>query len=141
MEQEIERHLRDYLLTFADVVTALGTRIYPNHAPQKVTVYPYAVYHRVSSVRWRTLADGARQGSPRIQFDCYGDTYAKASSAREVIANVADNFTAQVSTGSGGVCLLDLRVEDERDDYEEPVHADEIGEHVCSIDLVVAYRK
>jgi hypothetical protein len=137
--QEIEQHLRTYLLSFPAVTDVVGTRIRPNHAAQEGDAYPYVIYHRVSNHRWRSTGGDVGVAQPRIQFDCYGDTYAKASSARAAIAGVIAGFTTPTSSGSGGVCLLSLRVEDERDDYEEPVHGEEIGEHVCSLDVMVIY--
>ena len=140
MVQDIERFLRDYLLSFGSVSAVIGARLYPNHAPQMGATFPYAVYHRVSVRRWRILEGTSGESSPRVQIDCYGETYAQASAARSAIAQVVDDFRRQGSLGSGSICLLDLRVEDERDWYETPVHGDEIGEHCCSIDLMVTYR-
>lgn len=139
--QEIGPHLRDFLLAEATVVAQIGQRFYPNHGPQRGAIYPYVVYHKISKGRWRTLAGASGVAVPRVQLDCYGDTYAKASAARAAIADVIDAFTASQESSSGGVCLLKLEIADERDDYQEPVHADEIGEHVCSLDVIVTYRQ
>ena len=146
---EPENSVRLALLADPGVASLVGTRIYPQHAPEQKT-FPYVTYQRISSRRWNTLSANSGVAIVRIQFDCWSAVYAQASGVRAAIASWIDSFSRGLiggssgssgSSGGGGICGLDLRVEDERDRYDDPAHGDEIGEHCCSIDLVITYRQ
>lgn len=139
---EPENSVRLALLADPGVASLVGTRIYPQHAPEQKT-FPYVTYQRISGRRWKTLASNSGVAVVRIQFDAWGATYAQASAVRAAIASWVDSFGPGFVGGSSGsgLCALNVDIEDERDRYDDPSHGDEIGEHCCSIDLVITYRQ
>lgn len=77
--------VRAYVLADADVTALLGTRLYPDMLPQKVT-YPAGVIQAIDIVRPNTLRNVATLARARIQIDVYAQP-ADGESSRTVADN------------------------------------------------------
>lgn len=106
--------LRVVLLADAAVTAAIGTRLHPSKLPQSPAL-PAVVYAVVSEVPVHTL-DGAgyQLAGARVQFDCYGVSYAAARGAWSAIEVVLRTL-AKTKPGAG----LEAWLEDARDLYDD----------------------
>lgn len=97
--------IRDYVLADATVASLIGTRIYPDQLPQKVT-YPAAVILSVDIVRPNPLRGVASLASARVQFDVYASpgngqsSRARADAAGTAIRNRLDGQAPTLSDTS-----------------------------------------
>jgi hypothetical protein len=94
-------------------VTALvGSRIYPMQTPQ-LAVMPSITYQRISTVRIQGLRGSTGLADPRIQVDCWADTY---PSAKAVATEVRKSLDGWDDGDVSGLILgeLDLLVTDGR---------------------------
>lgn len=66
---------------YAGLTALVSTRVYPNVAPQNVTV-PFVTYRRVSSVRDSGFGADTGTVTDRFQFDAYATTY---SGVRDIV--------------------------------------------------------
>ena len=75
-----------YQLAMADTaVTALiGARMYPDQAPQGVTV-PYVTYSLIDSPRYHSLAGPAGMGTARVQVDTYANGKPAVNAIKEAM--------------------------------------------------------
>ena len=71
--------VRDYVLDDGTVAGLLGTRLYPDMLPQKVT-YPAAVILNVDTLREPSLRTVAGLATARLQIDVYAAPVSGASS-------------------------------------------------------------
>lgn len=71
----------------AEVVSALGSRIYEDIAPDK-TPYPFAVWSSVGGVPDNQLADQPQIDHKSFQIVVYDDQATRASNIRKLIAEV-----------------------------------------------------
>ena len=78
--------IRDYVLADATVSASLGTRMYPDMLPQKVT-FPAAVILSVDIVRPNTLRAAATLARARIQFDVYAQPDPDAGLGSRAVAD------------------------------------------------------
>lgn len=73
------------LLSGDSAVAALvSTRIYPVLAPQGAAL-PMVIFTRISSGREYTLSGATGLENPRVQIDCYSETYSEAKSVSEAV--------------------------------------------------------
>lgn len=109
--------LRAALIEDAGVSAIVGTRVYPQVAPQGAAS-PYLVYSQVSGAREWDLDCVAGLGNPVFQVTAWADTYAAAQA-------LADAVRAAVSAASaagdlGGETIQGATIENEIDQFEEP---------------------
>lgn len=79
------------------VYAIVGTRTYPDEAPQNVAL-PYVVYSRGSSGRVYSLSGYSGLENPRIQIDCYAETKSGVVSLSDaVIAAMRGSTTFSVA--------------------------------------------
>jgi Protein of unknown function (DUF3168) len=73
-------------------VTALvGSRIYPMVIPQGV-VMPAIAYQRISTVRPGSLRGPSGIADPRLQVNCWADTYGTAKTVAEEVRQSLDGW-------------------------------------------------
>jgi hypothetical protein len=112
----IEETLYTTLKNHAGTAALVGLRIYPRRAPQGAT-FPHLVYNRVSGARVTNL-DGDSIENPRIQLDCWAESY-----------NGAKSLAAQVEAAMRGMKTV---LSGDRDDSD-----DEAGLYNVSMDYSV----
>jgi hypothetical protein len=75
-------------------VTALvASRIYPMEIPQGA-VMPAIAYQRISTFRPGSLRGPVGLADPRIQVDCWADTYAVAKAVAQAVRQSLDGYAS-----------------------------------------------
>lgn len=110
----IEEGLYDYLSTNVGVSAIVGTRVYPGTLPQNWTK-PAISYQRVSGVRFRNLAGPAGRATPRIQIDCWAESYSGARTLAEAVRSAMDGYAGLMGTTTVGSVVLESDI-----DFYEP---------------------
>lgn len=108
----IESVIYDRATGHAGLSALVSTRVYPNVAPQNVTV-PFVTYRRVSAVRPSGFGSDVGIVEARFQFDMYATTY---SGARAVAEQVRAAF--QRWTNSSGTVVYETRIENELESFD-----------------------
>lgn len=80
----LETKLYTLLSGDAGVSALVSNRIYPLAAPQQADL-PFVVYTRISSGREYTLSGATGLENPRMQVDCYAETYSSAKAISEAV--------------------------------------------------------
>ena len=80
----IESDLYTTLSNDAGVSALVGTRIYPNLAPESAT-YPYITYQLISGVRLSTVTGVNDAKRKRIQHSCHAETYEEAKALADAV--------------------------------------------------------
>jgi hypothetical protein len=88
----IESVLYDRLSGYSGLTALVSTRIYPNVAPQNVTV-PYITFRRVSSVRDSGFGTDLGTVTDRFQFDAFDTTYSGLRSIVEQLRAALQRWT------------------------------------------------
>ncbi len=107
----VEADLYTRLTGHAGLSALAGTRVYPQVAPQDVTL-PYLVYHRISGPVLHTFARGAPATQARFQFDAYA---ASALSAQQVATQLR---TALIAMTGDTVTVHEVLIASSHSDYE-----------------------
>lgn len=91
--------------------TALcSTRVTPIEAKQDQQ-RPFVTYQQVSGPRIRSTAGASGGAMPRVQIDCWGDTYTSARAVATQVRLALDNFRGT----AGGVTVRAASLESELD--------------------------
>lgn len=130
---DITKAVFDRLGNYSGLTALLpSTRMYPVRAEQRPT-RPYLVFRQTDA--------GPRQGAfdgdigiadPRIEVDCYADTLASARAVSEQVRAALQRWSGTHAS----VVVLDARIEDEFDDYDEDIRA-----YVTTLDVQVMHRE
>lgn len=80
----IDAALRAYLLTKADLTALIGTKIYPDEAPQG-TALPYVTYIDVSDIKQHTHDGQLPDEQPIKQYTVYAATKSQSKVIAELI--------------------------------------------------------
>jgi len=102
------------------VGTAPTTRIYPLSLPQRPTL-PALTYSWISATRIPVMDAPIGMASPRVQVDCWADTYLVAVELFEAVRQRLDGFKGTM--GSPGTLVHGAFLDSERDFYEATVEA------------------
>ena len=88
---EIGKAIYNILSTNSDVSTLVGTRIFPNVAPQ-TTTFPFIIYD-VTGVQPNDTKDGASTlDTNDVMISCYSETYSQASDLAQKIRVAMDRI-------------------------------------------------
>ena len=109
----IEEGLYDYLSSDVGVSALLSSRIYPGTLPQNWTA-PAISYQRISGERNRILSGPDDRATPRIQIDCWADSYSGARALAEAVRSAIDGYAGLMGTTQVGSVVL----ESDTDFYE-----------------------
>lgn len=99
----IESALYNELSTTAEVTAVVGTRIYPQIAPESVA-YPFITYSVITDNPEHHMGGAAGLTHVTMQIDVWAETIAERVSISEVIRNDLDG-----RTGTMGAEALDIR--------------------------------
>ena len=123
-----------FLLADATLGGLIGTRLYPLKLPQDPTV-PAMTYQWVSGQRAHAADGAVGLASPRVQFDCWAQTYLEVEAMLEALRKRLDGFQGTVGS-SPGSWIQGAFFETERDDYD-----DEVRLYRRSADFFVWYEE
>jgi len=112
----IEEGLYDYLSTDVGVSALVSTRIYPGTLPQNWT-NPAISYQRISGERVRNLTGPAGRARPRIQIDCWADSYSGAKALATAVRSAMDGYAGLMGTTRVSSIVL----ESDTDFYETDI--------------------
>lgn len=88
--------IEEQIFSALSAIAAVGTRVYPNIAPDKVQT-PYIVYHNIANKPEVVLDNSVPINNTRMQIDVYDKVYlagAKAVAAQVVAKMAAAPFTS-----------------------------------------------
>lgn len=108
--------LRTFLLADATLSGLIGTRLYPLKMPQKPT-YPAITYQWVTGQRVHSTDGASGLAGPRVQFDCWAETYLAMESVFEALRLRLDGYQGAAGTTKVQGAFFD----NERDLYEDKV--------------------
>jgi hypothetical protein len=94
----IEAGLFSLLSTTSAITTLCGTRIYPAVLPTDPT-YPCVLYKLISAKPSPTLSTSGFQRW-RVEFDCFGQTYASAVAVRSAIRSTLEGYRGTLTDGT-----------------------------------------
>jgi hypothetical protein len=105
---------RAKILEDATVTALVGSRMYPNHAPQTPT-YPFLVYRRREARRDYSIDGPSELNMCLYEIIAYSTDYAEAWSVIDAIAAHLDGFKGT----SGGINYVHNLFVFDRDDYDD----------------------
>lgn len=133
----IEQAIYEILRTTPAVQALVGSRIYPDTAPQNDTL-PLVVYEQASRQTVMTFSGPVPTDKYGMALHVYGT--AKAS-VRNVSSAIRDRLIGHRGTApAGGVRILGVFDEDEESDLETPIHGEERGVFAIRINLSLWYK-
>lgn len=109
----IEATIYTRLSGFAGLTAHVGNRIYPNLAPQGVTL-PYIVFRRVSSQRYSAMGVDTGDARSRVQVDIF----AAMAGGHKTVTDIAAQVRAALQRYNGSD-IQDVYLLDEADFFEE----------------------
>ena len=106
----IESALFSYLSTKAAVTGQVGTRIYPQIAPESAA-HPFLTYTIISTDHTHDTSGATGLANVNMQIDVWADTQLERTTISEVIRDVLDGFTGDMGTENLNIrsCFLDSR--------------------------------
>lgn len=131
-----EQALYARLTGHAGLSALIGTRLYPNVAPQNATM-PYGVYQRISGPRDYHLGGSSRFLQALIQVSWVGGTYASAKACAEQARLAMDGYSGTVTSGSDSLVVTSAQVEDQPDATQGPSDAKEKPTYVVVHDITI----
>lgn len=127
----MEEGLIAKLLADGGVAALVSTRVFPGRRPQ-ASPLPAIVLHTISGEPIYTDQGEAGLASARVQFDCWGETYASAKGVARAVKSALSAFVGQ----AGGVTFQNILVDAERDFSEGGSDAAEYL-YRTNLDLIV----
>lgn len=110
----IEEGLYDFLSTDGGISALVSTRVYPGTLPQNWTA-PAISYQRISGNRVRNLSGPAGRAAPRIQIDCWADSYSGSKALATAVRSAMDGYAGLMGTTTVGSVVLESDL-----DFYEP---------------------
>lgn len=124
--------LYDRLSGHAGLSALVSTRIYPNVAPQNVTV-PFVTYRRVSAVRESGFGEDIGIVTSRFQLDMYAATYSGVRAIAEQVRAALQRYRASGTDPE----VIDTFIENELETFDaEPALL-----HRAVTDIQIHYRE
>ncbi len=134
---DIEAVMFDHLKTQSQITDQVGTRIFPDTAPQK-TPLPYITLHFISDPGEHHVGGASKLALPVMQVDVWAKTGPDRKAAANAVRDTLDTLTR---VKKGGLFIMNARLTDQRDDYIEPGDGEEIGVFRKSMDFVIHYDR
>jgi len=130
----IEEALYLHLIAEAGVSALVGTRIYPNVAPQEIAK-PNLAYQRISATREMYHAGPAGLAEARFQFTCTAGTYRSAKAVINALRQALDGYSGMMG-GADGVEVEGAFVETDFDGYNQ-----ESSDQVIRLDVMILHQE
>jgi Protein of unknown function (DUF3168) len=140
----IEADLVTWLNAQSGLTNLVGARIYPEKA-REGDPYPYLTYTLVSRKRPGRLQGRDTMPFARYQLDTASATKADCGNVMAQVLAAVDALQATLGVGKitkiGNTVLGSVALDDDRDGYQPPVRADDVGIYWRSADLLLWYRE
>lgn len=134
---DIEQAVWQHLTGDAEIKRLIGNRLYPDQVPQGEQL-PYVVYSQAQRLRSRTFTGYVSLNACSIHMEIYGATRSSVVDVRQAIGSRLDGFTGTI--GSQTVAVSGVFHDGEDTGAEVPVHGNELGEYMASLDLTIHYN-
>lgn len=121
-----------YLSTYPDLVTLIGTRLYPDTLPQEPTL-PAVVYERVSTPRLSQHTGVVAGGQVRMQYTVFALTRASARAIAAQLVAALDGYRGTMG-GVGGVAVTVIEIPNEIDQHDP-----ETDRYQTMLDAILGY--
>ncbi len=108
--------------------------------PSKGFSLPYVTYFRISNVPEIEQAGDAGLSQSRFQVECWGDGPADAEGLFEAVTASLDIQNGFLGAGSAIVAVDRMRLENARDDWEDPSDGTQGGTARVTADFMVWHR-
>lgn len=128
----IEADLRQHLINDSDVNDIISGRIYPLRLPQEFEL-PAISYQRISAPRSKDLQGSIGHVQPRIQVDCWTESYSKLKDLAEAVRLALDRYQGNLG---GGDYVQGVSLEGETESFEEDTEIQRI-----SLDFVIYHQE
>lgn len=128
----IESVIYDRLTGYSGLSALVSNRVYPNVAPQNVTV-PFVTYRRVSAERQSGFGEDIGIVTSRFQFDMYATAYSAVRAIAEQVRGALQRYRASATSPE----VLDTFIVNELESFEaEPTLL-----HRAVTDIQIHYRE
>ena len=129
----IEQDFYDYITIVSQITDIIGTRIYPDTAPESVTL-PCLVYEKTGVDRQLTLLKSSGVVTATLQLDIFAATRLQAETIVEEIRLAFDGYQGTWTTTK----IFMARLDNESVGWDLET-ALESGTHRATVDLVVTF--
>ena len=129
----IEQDFYDYITIVSQITDIIGTRIYPDTAPESVTL-PCLVYEKTGVDRQLTLLKSSGVVTATLQLDIFAATRLQAETIVEEIRLAFDGYQGTWTTTN----IFMARLDNESVGWDLET-ALESGTHRATVDLVVTF--
>ena len=133
----LETGLYAYLAASTPITALVSDRIFPNAIPPAES-FPCITFNRLSTEQPHHMTAAAGVQSARIQVDCWAKGRGGYSSAAAIAEAVRDRMDGYRGT-MGTVTVKTTHLHEQRDDYEAPTDAAELGVFKVSQDYLIWY--
>ena len=113
---EPEAAVRAILIADTDITALVVERVNPAKLPQSPTL-PAIVLTKISGPRLHDLSGPSGKAYPRIQADCWAETYAGVKTLATLVRQCLDGY----SGAGSGLYIGDISIDGETDIYEPGV--------------------
>jgi hypothetical protein len=121
------------------VSAVVGTKVFPNEAPQGVTG-PRLLYHVESLERRRGLAGRNGTAVASAQIAAGSKNASECAALAKAVRNLLDGFTGAMGSPAG-VIVLETAGGDENDGYDQDAAGSDRGTHWTVLDYQFLFRE
>ena len=132
MATDIESAIYSHLTGTTDLVSQVGTRIYPNRAPQDAAI-PFISYRRISTTNQHDLDGALGMTRPTFEFSIVGTSYSTVKTISNLLRTHLDGYQGVLQT----IGVRSITHIGTNDDYLAPTDGGDVGLHLVESDFQV----
>lgn len=136
MAKLIEDALFDYLRASPGVQAIVGSRLYPDAAPDTASL-PYITFSLISSVHERHLGGNSGVAHPRVSIDCWGLTSDDVNNLVEKVRLALDGLRGNMAGLSVDLAYLDGVAAD----FQEPTKSRNIAYYRKNMTFIIWHEE
>ena len=121
-----------WMQTQTDITDVVGAKIFSNRTKQGIAP-PFMVLTQIEGEHVTHHGGPAGLARSRLQVDCYAETEAVVEALADAVRQLMDTFTGSMGT----LDVRDCNLTGERDLYEEPTDASDVGKFRISMDFSI----
>lgn len=128
------------LTTWPAIATLIGTRCYPEIAPQGA-LWPHLTYQRISKRSFGAMKGEAGGAASRFQVDCWAKKDAGAAAEADALAEAVRNCLGSFPWTEAGVFVQSGRIADAHDLSELEAEGGESPTRRISVDAILCHAE
>lgn len=138
MANTVGKALRTKLLSYSDVSTLIGQRMYPSALVQNATL-PAVVYTKLRTTREHSMSNVTKLAHALYQFDCYALTKDVADS---VSKSIQDSGICAYQGTTSGIYFCGTEISSgEYDGDDAPSDGNQEHRYITTFDLEIHYQE